>query len=178
MNTSRLTSKEYFKGINLIYYALISGVLIFFLITLFLNFTGNIPISDIDEDVLLINVLIITGLVFLAAGIFGGQIFFNNKLKKINEQKEDLLIKTAEYRSSLIIRYALIEGPAFFSIIGYFLTASYIFIVFVGIAIAIYIIVLKPTRERLIIDLQLDNIEKEKIYDPNAIISEIVLRDN
>lgn len=172
MNTSKLTSSEYFKGINIVYYALISGVLIFLLIALFLKYTNNFAIDDIFS----INTIKIVFLFFLIAGIVGSHFIFSNKLKTINQRNNDLLIKTAEYRSVLIIRYALLEGAAFFSIIGYLLTGSNMFIAFTGISIII-LTALKPSRERLINDLQLDIAEKEKIYDSNAIISEILSQE-
>lgn len=141
------------------------------LIALFINYTKNI--SKIDA--VFSNAITIAFFVFLIVGLAGSHLFFSGKLKKINSLNKDLLIKTAEYRSSLIVRYAFIEGSAFFSIIGFLLTGSNTFIVFVGIPIII-LLALRPSKERLINDLQLAATEKGKIYDPNAIISEILLR--
>lgn len=172
MNKSQLTSKEYFRGLSLVFYVLISGILLFLIIALFINFTNNFAIDD-KSFFYLISLLF---LVFLTIGIVGSQILFSNKLKKINARKSDLLSKTAEYRSNIITRYAFIEGPAFFSIVGYLLTGSNSFIMFVGVTIII-LFMLRPSKEKLINDLQLDNLEKEMIYDPNAIISEVVSKE-
>ncbi len=169
MNKLKMTSKEYFKGINMVFYTLISGILLFLIIALFINFTINFAIVDAA----FYNTIILLFLAFMAVGMVGSQILFSNKLKKINVRNSDLLIKTAEYRSSLVSRFVLIEAPAFFSIVAYLLTGSSLFIIFVGVTI-VTMFMLRPTKEKLINDLQLNSIEKEMIYDPNAIISEVV----
>lgn len=173
MRTLQQTSKEYFKGINIIYFAIISGILIFMSIAVFLNSINSFA----TDDAFTVKIITIILLVLLSAGLLGSQLLFNKKLKQIKEQKKDLLAKTAEYRSTLITRYVFIEAPGFFSVIGYLLTGSNIFVILVGITVGI-LIILRPTREKLITDLQLDITEKEKIYDPDAVISEAILQDS
>lgn len=172
MRTLQQTSKEYFKGINIIYFAIISGILIFMSIAVFLNSINSFA----TDDAFTVKIITVVLLVLLSAGLLGSQLLFNKKLKQIKEQK-DLLAKTAEYRSTLITRYVFIEAPGFFSVIGYLLTGSNIFVILVGITVGI-LIILRPTREKLITDLQLDITEKEKIYDPDAVISEAILQDS
>lgn len=170
MNTSKMTAKEYFKGLNIIYYSFIAGAAMLLLFALFMDIGTNIT----PDDDFFVNTLTIVFLAFLIIGIIGGHLFFYHRLKNINKDINDLFVKTAHYRSIVIIRYAGIESPAFFASIAYLLTNSMLFII-LGVMCIVYMLVLRPSKERLIAELQLDNAEKDKIYDPGAIISEMNL---
>lgn len=166
MESSKQTSKDYFKGLNIVYFALIVGQLFFVTIAIFIGL--NMPIAIEEAEVRMIVTIVISLLV--ASGISASHMIFNSKLKKIKE-KSNIIEKTVEYRSVLILRYALLEGPSMLATVGYLLTGYLLFIGVVSVVITFFII-LKPSKERLVFDLNLDALEKGKIFDPNEVISE------
>jgi len=62
--------------------------------------------------------------------------------------------KLADYRSALIVRWALVEGPSFFAIVSYLLTGNYLLLGFAIILIAIFILIM-PSSSKLDSDLEL-----------------------
>jgi magnesium-transporting ATPase (P-type) len=120
MNNNNLKSPiQSLNLLNVIFYALISGILIFFLVThLGVQKDGNISVFDTDSA------LIFNYLVPFICIIQGGlSIFlFDTQMKKMPE-KQSLKKKMQFYFQWKIIQWALLDGAALFSVVAYFLTA-------------------------------------------------------
>jgi hypothetical protein len=111
METRPQTSKEYFKTLQIIYYALITGQVIFGLVTLYLR--KMIGLDTGLQDLTGIFLYLVP--VFIIGGYFLSRILFKSNLNTaIN--KTSLIEKMSDYRAALVIRYALLEGPTFFAI--------------------------------------------------------------
>ena len=80
--------------------------------------------------------------------------------------------KLIDYRSALIVRYALLEGPSFFAIVVYMFTGE---LMFLGMAVLIILIFLfiSPSVEKAGNDLELGQKEKQMLADPNSVVDEI-----
>jgi len=167
MNTTKQTSQEYFKLMQIIYFALITGQIIFAIISFYLSNTGNFDFSTKELDKIFIYIV----LIFVVGGFSGSTLFFRYKLSRI-KNKTSLIEKMTEYRSALIIRYALLETPSFFSLIAYLLTGN---ILFLGLSaiIILFFLTIKPTKNRTIFELKLNVNERQTINNNNAIISNI-----
>jgi len=168
MNKKLLTSKEYFTSLTIVYFALLGGQVLLGAVSVFLTQFNAVALTDGSLDA----VLLIVVSVFTLGGLAASHLLFKNRLAKI-EKSDSLILKTGQYRTSLILKLALIEGPTFFAAIGYLLTANYLFLLFFG-GLLLFYLTQKPSKPKLISDLQLNAEEEEKVYKPDAVISEVV----
>lgn len=156
---TNLNIREYFKSLTTIYYALMAGQIFFLGITLYLYFSTSGLIKDGSLDM----AFIIATLVFTFLGIFGSNFVFKLKLNSVRI-KEDFMSKLAEYRSALIIRWALIEGPCFFAIVTFMLTGN---LILFGMAVLILLnfVTVRPSSEKMILDMDLNQTEVGLVRD-------------
>lgn len=119
----QITSGEYLKNLFIIYYALLAAQ-ISFAVIMVLIVLGREADFRFEES----SLYFIAGvLFFIIWGIFGGKFIFNVQLKSAKE-KNTLIDKLISYRSALIIKYALLEAPAIFSMVSYLLTGEKLFL--------------------------------------------------
>jgi len=167
MESRPQTSKEYFRTLQIIYYALIAGQVLFGLISVLLNqMTGFL-----SRTIELRNILLYITPVFIIGGYFGGRILFRKNMNTARN-RAGLLEKMSDYRAAIVIRYALLEGPSMLSIIAYLLTGDLLFLGMAGLIIFIFI-TLKPSSDKAAADLDLGPEDEHSVNDPDAVISEI-----
>ena len=77
------------------------------------------------------------------------------------------MIKLDAYRAALILRYALLEGPSMFAIVVYLVTGGIIFILLAAL-IVFYFVTIRPNKENVIKDLDLNPNEEQILNDPNT----------
>jgi len=76
--------------------------------------------------------------------------------------KSSLNEKLGGYQTALIIRFALLEGPSLFGIVSYLLSGNLLFLAISGLII-LYFITIRPTRDKVETDLNLDYQEKTEM---------------
>ncbi len=162
-----MTSSEYFRSLKILSVAMISGIAFFIGIALFLNFDGSFGKDSGDFK----NSLLIVAAVFFIGSIAASFIFYRKKIEKL-KLSENLIEKMSVYRSILIVKLALIEGPSFLGIVSYLLTSEIIFIFF-GIAGIVFFILAFPAKEKIKNDLELNPTECMKLDNPDEIICEL-----
>ncbi|MEI6346593.1 MAG: hypothetical protein WCP69_01480 [Bacteroidota bacterium] len=165
MDQNKITSKEYFKGIKIIHLALAIGQAFFLLVAFGLVQTGNYEIAFQDSSNIFNYLVVIFGLL----GISSSFLIFKNRLNSCKE-KTNLIDKMECYRSSLLIRYALLQAPSFFAIVFYLLTGTILYLAIPVIIIVIFILI-RPTHQKAEIDLELNSTEVQMINNPDALIS-------
>jgi hypothetical protein len=116
------TSKEYFNSLTILHSAMAIGQLLFGLVIYF-QFSNS---EATDEMNRINNVFRIMVPAFVIGGLFSSELLFRTLLKKVN-QKTDLKERLIGYRSALIIKYALLEGPSLFAIIAFLVTSNLVF---------------------------------------------------
>ena len=168
MSIVKQTSKEYFRSTLVLYYALMMGLVISFIVVLLLGVTILKPM--VDQDIK--NILFAFTAVAALGGLLASHYLFKQRLKAIKE-KQILTEKMADYRSALVIKWALVEAPVFTALIFCFITCDPIFLG-IALAIIIYFSTLKPSKERAIKELELSLGEEQQVNNPEAIIAEIV----
>jgi hypothetical protein len=161
MDNIKQTSGTYFRSLLIVFYGLIIGQVFFGLISIFLVNTNNFKSEG--EDLRSVFIYIIP--VFALGGFILSNVIFKNRLKAI-DRKSGLMIKLNDYRTALVVRYALLEGPSLFAIVVYLVTGDSIFILLAAF-IVLYFLTIRPYREKAISDLDLDSNEEQIIYDPN-----------
>lgn len=72
----------------------------------------------------------------------------------------DLVKKIMRYRTSKIISWAMVEAACFFALIATMLTSNYLYVVVVIFLLG-YLFMLKPSKESLIRDFQLNSAESD-----------------
>ena len=110
MPGTNLHPKAAFRALKLIYYALNTGLMLFFFVGIFLN-DRTIPEFKDGVDILtLVNILLL-GMIPV------GNMISGRKLAAI-EAGDPFARKFEQFQSAMIIRWAMIEGVALFSIVG------------------------------------------------------------
>ena len=150
MANEKISLDEAVKGNLIIWAALIMGMLFFGAISVFLVTSGVMKVDQMEQFATFI--YIVPSLAIVC--VFAAFMVFKQKLAAIRE-KSDIIAKIAEYRAALIIRWALLEGPAFFGIVSYLLTGN-IILLSVAVAIIAIFILLIPSRARLEVDLEIN----------------------
>ena len=124
MENNQQSSKEYFKIISFIHLALLLGIVLFGIVVYL--FIADFQHPDTQSELAKLLVFIVPGIVI--AGIIASNIIFRVKLNVVMGS-EDLKVKLAVYRESLIIRYMLLEGPALLALTAVFITNNSNFMV-------------------------------------------------
>lgn len=165
MTIQKQTSKQYFRSLTILYLGLLIGQLAFSAITLYFNLGLLFQPDDSLRDIFIyiVPILVVNGFVT-------GHLIYKSRLKKIKNYNS-LISKMRDYRGAMIIRLAMLEGASLFAIVVYLLTADLIFIAMTGLIIA-YFIMLRPTIEKISMDLELNSTERMKIENPSEIIAE------
>jgi hypothetical protein len=170
METRPQTTREYFRTLRIIFYALIAGQITFGLVIFFYHRMMQAD-AGLQE---LRNIFFFIVPVFFIGGYFGGKFIFNLRMKTARS-RANLTEKMDDYRSSLIVRYALLEGSSLFSIVAFLMTGEIIFLVIAAFIITLFFTMI-PTPARAITDLELDLNDESRLNDPDAVISEIHTR--
>ena len=145
--------------------ALMAGLLFYLVLTIFLIY--DLPggfLGDADPE--FTNIMILVVFAFLVVVIPVGEYIFKSKLKKAIDA-DGLNNKLGAYRSAMIIRWAPIEGVGFFAVAALLLAGSPLLYVPPLICLAL-LLIFRPTREKLIADLQLSAEEINLLDDPES----------
>jgi len=145
------------KMLQTIHLALCAGVFLFALVTIFLNreimFFDPNPQTTAPFN----PIFPIMGLITISSSIF----FFKNLISKI-DKTEPVDSKINLYQSAFIISSALLEGGALFNMVGFFITHNSFFLIFAA-ANFIFLILNRPTKDKLISALQLQYPDTEAL---------------
>jgi F0F1-type ATP synthase membrane subunit c/vacuolar-type H+-ATPase subunit K len=102
--------KATYRVLKLIFYSLNSGLLLFFIVAIYLN-EMKIPEFKVGFDILTyVNV-------FLLASIPAGYSISSRKMEAI-DAGDSFSRKFEQFQAAMIIRWAMIEGTAIFSLVG------------------------------------------------------------
>ena len=159
MQTTDQSSDNYFKTIQIIHAVLVLGVLIFAGMIGLNNFLG-IEFSDVlaaDLHIILLAAALLSSLTGVAVSSF----FYKKRLADILKMKT-LKNKLENYRSLLLVRYVLVEGPAMFCVVTLMLTNRLEVLPILIVPIS-YLIYIRPTKDNIITELCLDYKELEEL---------------
>ena len=157
------TIKQYFTALTVLHVALTSGVIIFIVIAYFLH--GSIANGNAET---LGNIFQYMVPALAIIGIVAGNILYKKQVNEI-KSKDGLAQKLNAYRATFILRDALLEGPALFAIITFLLCGEFIFLA-VAILIVLIFVLIKPSKDKIIRDLELSTDEILIMEDDDAII--------
>jgi hypothetical protein len=162
METNRPSSNNYLVINQIIFYGLLSGLLLFAVFVAYIH--SFIPVTPELADYK--EVILATVIVFCFGEIMLGRFIFRKKLEPVINKETKLKIKLETYRMAMIVNYALIESAAIFAMIFYLLTAYAPLFVIAGLLI-VYLILIRPNKESLFNDLKLDDDEIARLDNPD-----------
>jgi hypothetical protein len=167
-----ITAKQYFFTLNLTYYLQAFSILLFGLVVAFLISQrtvspDNVGINSVGDWHYIVPIVLIVSLItaYFVFKLVVGRIKSDDPIRK----------KMPVYARAVLVRSILLELPGFIAAIAAYLTAQ---IYFLGAAFLIFILflILKPTRNTIVQDLNLSAKEKELLEKDDAIIAEVERR--
>ncbi|WP_291136519.1 MFS transporter [Flavobacterium sp. UBA7663] len=141
------------KTLSIIHLALCSGVFIFGFIMFSKTNSTEIILDDSNDTFK----YIIPSVAIIA--FFLSNFLFKSQLNSISENAE-LKEKLVKYQSASIVKYAILEGTALFSIVIYNLTSNFLYLL-IASGMLLYLILQRPTLSKIISDLDLKGNEKQ-----------------
>lgn len=145
--------KAFFKTMTLIHAALCAGLLIFTIVVYFQNQSFEAVMDTSDVFIYLIPIVSV-------AGYFTSQFIFQKLLQGI-DSTDTLANKLSKYNTASLIKYALIEGPAFLALAGYFMNSNAMYLV-IAFALILYLYTQRPKVHKIIQELPLSYEEKKE----------------
>lgn len=156
-NQSLPTSvKTFFGSMNVLFYALLAGQLIFFVVAFQLKGTtaGEMP----EQMKLIISLMVISFIVI-------SPIFYVWFVKTKAPPGLPLAKRLSIYRNGNIVRWAILEGGCLISLVFFLVTAD-MFYVYLFLACFTAFLITRPTYAKCIADLKLEG-EDRKIIENN-----------
>ncbi|PKQ64233.1 hypothetical protein BZG02_05270 [Labilibaculum filiforme] len=171
MNKNEQNFQQYLKSSILIHVALLMGQVFFTAFTVFFHQTQGPLVADAEELRTLF--MIIVPLFFL--GTFSVSKIVVGKKLKFAIVETELKTKIESYRSLNIIKYAMLEGSAFFAIITYLLTGEMLLLGF-AVIIMLLFATYYPSKDKLVRELELNKEEQTKLNDSEFVVAEAARR--
>lgn len=150
--------KNQLRVTNTIYYSLITGLLLFFIVVM-VFIQDNNPTAGKELDNIFTFVVPIFGLMMM----FISRMIYNQMILKF-DSSANLLQKISHYRAAKIVSWAMIEGACFFALVATMVTSNYLYIV-VFILLIGYFILMRPSKESLVRDMHLKSEESDLILE-------------
>ena len=150
-----ITPRNFVKTLSLIHIVLAAGPLS---VAIFMYFTNTSEVNNTTESDMFIYVFPAIGLL----GIFGSMYMFNLLLKNLKKLKT-LKPMLMGYQKAAIVKYALIEGPAFLNIIWFSITGNFLYLT-VGGTLILYLFIQRLKAEKIEKDLELNRELKTQFY--------------
>ncbi|HEV7232438.1 MAG TPA: hypothetical protein VGO45_13970 [Bacteroidia bacterium] len=150
----------YQRSITIVYASLAFGQVALGGLALFNRLMGNGSAAD---PVLTTALSIVVPFVSLMALLLA---FFLFRMKrKAAASRETFDSKLAEYRVACLLRWTLLEFPAFLSLVAYFISGALLFAGLAGIMFVLFLSTI-PSSSKTISDLQLNFEESEQLNIP------------
>jgi len=148
--------KNFIKSLSIMHLILVAGLSIFTIWVIVQINSFNSSTKGEDLHLFIVPILALFG-------YFGSQLIFKKMMSKIKftQQLEEKLKK---YQSALLIKYALIEVPAFIGLYVYYNSGNALPLV-ISICLLAYLFVQKPNKNNIIKSIPLTQDEKTQIQN-------------
>jgi len=154
------TAKAMLKTIPILHMGLLAGQVLFAIVSF--NISPPNTFYWINHNDPFVFVVPIIAIACYALGNF----LFRQQIGAAIE-KPTVQQKVAGYQTAMIIRFAMLEGASLFGIVSYLLTGNLLLIGISGLLI-VYFIILRPTRDKIETELNLDYQEKMELDSDDA----------
>lgn len=148
--------KTFLRTLTIIHTALCAGLMLF---AGFVYYKNGAFTARMDQQAIFIYVVPIVAI----AGYFISQLLFKKRLEAISKE-EKLATKLGKYQVASILKYALLEGPAILALLAYYWSGNALHLV-IAIALIAYLLVQRPTADKIKRELPLTYEEQKKYLD-------------
>lgn len=146
-----------FKTLKILHLALLSGLTMLALISLFMRLTGDTAFDESVSRILqVIAAVLSTGMLLLGFNLFRKKIMEARNSTEAGQKRMEL------YRTACIIWWAMIEAPGLFAMICFLLTGNYAFFA-LGFFHIVILAVFMPRKENIIVLLNLSSKEVDEL---------------
>lgn len=149
MSSDKISLKESIRNNYVVWFSMLIGQVFFCAIALYLVKLRamNIIQSNLNSILLYLVPAVAVVCIFTSFYIYKQRMVALKDITDLNQ-------KITDYRSALIVRWALIEGPSFLAIVAYLLTGNYILLGVAAVIIAVFILIM-PNQTKFEADLEL-----------------------
>ena len=145
-----------FKQTQVLFYALLAGQLMICLVLLLISSKSHInPSLDMSFG----DIKQLLMILLVPAAIMGSHYLYSNKSRE-GKQLKGFEEKLMHFRASSILRWALLEGVNLITLIFFFLTKNYFFLLIFGFGFLIFFFT-RPTENGFTEDYKLNSQEKQ-----------------
>ena len=142
-----------FKQLRIIYWAMVSGQVVYFIVSLLLIQDEAIVLDRDYNDIWGLVIPIIVVIMVVSSKLFYNYMVNSGLEKSLEAQK----IKT--YKTSNVIKFALLEGANLLSVTFYLLTGDFLYAGMFIIVLGIFLLNI-PGKEKFMIEFELSSVEK------------------
>jgi len=151
-------SREQLRANRVLFNALFTGVGLFLIIVVVLIKTNGEFLQDDSLDKIFLIIASVIAIISLISAISG----YKKRITSVINSALSLNEKLKNYRIAMIFYLALCEGAALFSTICLMLTGNYWCVIITTVMmIAMYL--KRPSKQRLVADLQLDRQQQQEL---------------
>lgn len=145
-----------FRIIKILYFAILSGQLVFFAVAYLFQASGDISESLSENETFKVIAIVVS-----LSSVFLSQ-FLYNKLRSSVKQDFDIDKKLNLFRGHSIIRMAVLEAGNIMAILAFMLTSDLLFVI-IFTAILILFLYTRPSRQKFATEYFLSGTEKSKL---------------
>lgn len=146
--------RSYFLTLQVMFFGLVMGPAMLGGVAWLLIQTGSvIPVAEGMLDVVFGTAVPSVGI----GAFYASKWLFGKRMPDVIA-RPTLEEKLEAYRTELILKYTLLETPAILAFLAYVLTGTILFFG-IGTAMLLFLIVVRPTRDGAVMDLQLNESE-------------------
>ena len=154
MNNQNLpqTPKTFVRTITIIHLAMLLGQVLFVVVAYSITKSTTIDIKNTKDPFLFV-------VPIMAIGCFIASVFVFKSQINVAANKPTLKGKLMAYQTALIIQVALLQGASLFGIVVYEITRNFFYLL-ISILIILYFIIIRPTKDKITENLNLDYEDK------------------
>jgi len=155
----KTTPRNFIKTLSIVHFAMVLGPLL----TGVIFYMNTELITNGTQNDIFIYVFPLIAL----GGIFASKFLFNLFIKNLKNH-ETLQAKLAGYQTASLIKFALIEGPAFLNIVWFSQTGNLLYLTIGGVLI-LFLFMQRPKAEKIETELELNSEHKrqfQKLDEP------------
>lgn len=149
---------DFFKQLNILFYALAAGQLLFCAVAIFLRFEGVAGFDETSAQ----NTTLTMIAPFLTLAAFAGAWFINQTRVAQGVELKGLNEKTGHYRTTIVIRSAIIEGGNIIMLIVYLLSGRPIHLIWFAVGMLLFLY-FRPSHSNLVRNYQLSFEEESQL---------------
>ncbi|MGV8877722.1 MAG: hypothetical protein ACOH2A_01695 [Sphingobacteriaceae bacterium] len=145
--SAEITPEGFLKTLSIIHFSLLSGMILFMVVAYIKQGDHYFNFKNTGDVYIIVVPMMAIAAYFVSRLVFKQQIL---ALASKDSLKEKLMV----YQGAALVRLAFLEGAALFGIVAFMITGN-LFELLISILLVLYFLTLKPTKEKVINDLQL-----------------------